>query len=188
LIINQLPKEAHINFYAAISKNLKGHNTQVKYDVVLNNDGSGYRMEAGCFIAPTDGVYFFMMNALRCQNSGALYMHMMHNDEIVSSTANLDENFESVSASVFLDLKKGDRVWIKLRVGQVYGHSPSHYTNFMGYRTFNKSPMRKTRDAEETRLEITDLEVGKLLAQDIVSSTLKEPELPYDNKVEEKQM
>jgi hypothetical protein len=72
---------------------------------------------------------------------------MMHDSAIVSSTSNLDEKFESVSASVILELKKDDVVWIKLRVGQVYGHSPSHYTNFMGYRICDLTKSRQSRDA-----------------------------------------
>ena len=125
---------SNVNFYAALSQNFKAQDEVIKYDIVLNNHGNGYDAITGIFLAPTNGIYFFQANSLKCQNSGQLYIHMMHNEAIVSSAANLDENFESVSTSVILELKKGDSVWVKLRIGQVYGHSPSNYSNFMGYR------------------------------------------------------
>ena len=123
----------NVNFYAALSQNFKASNERIKYDIVLNNHGNSYNATTGLFLAPTNGIYFFQTNSLRYR-SDQLYIHIMHNKAMVSSAANLDKNFESVSASVILELKKGDRVWVKLRVGQVYGHSPSNYSNFMGYR------------------------------------------------------
>jgi hypothetical protein len=159
-----MPQETHVNFYAALSKNFRGQSERIKYDILLNNDGQGYREKQGCFFAPTDGVYFFQTNALRCQNSGQLYVHIMHGSSIVSSTSNLDEKFESVSAAVVINLKKDDVVWIKLRVGQVYGHAPSHYTNFMAYRVCDTTPRHNKRDAEEMK-PLSDVELMKKFAE-----------------------
>jgi len=150
-IIEAMPEKTHVNFYAALSKNFRGQSERIKYDVVVNNSGEGYHEKQGCFFAPSDGIYFFQTNALRCQNSGQLYIHLMHGSSIVASTSNLDDKFESVSTSIVLKLKKDDVVWVKLRVGQVYGHAPSHYTTFTGYRVCDTTPSHHKRDANETR-------------------------------------
>lgn len=142
----------------------------IKYDTVMTNDGNGYQTTTGCFIAPTNGVYFIQSNALRCQNSGQLYIHIMHNSNIVSSTSNLDETFESVSASVVLNLRKGDVVWIKLRIGQVYGHSPSHYTNFMGYCITDEGTGRTARG----EIEMSEAEYVENARKIIAETLLKD--------------
>lgn len=181
VIMNMMPQAAHINFYAALSTNFKGVTDTIKYDVVLNNDGDGYNERQGCFVAPTDGIYFFMTNALRCQKSGPLYIHLMKNQQIVSSTSNLDDTFESCSASVFLNLSANDIVWVKLRVGQVYGHTPSHYTNFMGYRTANLTPQRAKKDIEN--IPLSKEQVGIRLAEYQVAAAIfdSQAKMPFED-------
>jgi hypothetical protein len=182
VLFDMLPEEAHINFFAGLSTNFRGHSDRIKYDSVLNNDGNGYKTKTGCFVAPTDGVYFFMTTALRCQKSGHLYIHIMKNEDIVASTSNMDDTFESVSSSCFLELKANDIIWVKLRVGQVYGHSPSHYTNFMGYRATNLTKERKARDTEsieEQLLEnvMSEDEISEKLAEYQVMAALNDKEI-----------
>jgi hypothetical protein len=166
-ICRKSAKPTKINFFAGLSTNYRGANSAIKYDTTMANDGNGYSASTGCFVAPVDGVYFIQTNALRCQNSGQLYIHIMHNSEIVSSTSNLDETFESVSASVVLNLAKGDVVWVKLRIGQVYGHSPSHYTNFMGYCVTDESKSRSGRDAIPLSQEEIDARAEKFIAEHV---------------------
>ena len=166
--LGKTTKPTKINFFAGLSSNFRGANSVIKYDTVMTNDGNGYQTTTGCFIAPTDGVYFIQSNALRCQNSGQLYIHIMHNSNIVSSTSNLDETFESVSASVVLNLRKGDVVWIKLRIGQVYGHSPSHYTNFMGYCITDEGSGRSARDEIELSQEQMIENARKIIAETLL--------------------
>jgi hypothetical protein len=90
----------------------------------------------------------------------------------------MDDTFESVSSSCFLELKANDRVWVKLRVGQVYGHAPSHYTNFMGYRTTNLTNERKTRDAEDDLVSMfSEEQIAEKFAEDQVAAALKDMEL-----------
>ena len=48
----------------------------------------------------------------------------MRNQEMVSSGTNQDVRFETTSCTAVLILKKGDCIWVRLRQGHVYGHSP----------------------------------------------------------------
>ena len=58
----------------------------------------------------------------------------MKNQEIVASGTNQDEKFETTSTSAILELEAGDRICVSLRQGWMYGHSPSHYSSFSGFR------------------------------------------------------
>lgn len=60
-------------------------------------------------------------------------MHLMRNKEMISSGTNQDVRFETTSTSAVLQLRKGDVMWVRLRQGTVYGHTPSHYSTFSGY-------------------------------------------------------
>merc|ERR1712168_200921 len=179
-------KPPQINFYVALANNFRGDNAGIKYDVVVNNEGNGFKIKTGCFIAPIHGIYHFQINALRCQHSGALYIHMMHNSDMVSSTANLGDNFESVSASVVIEMKQGDVLWIKIRQGQVYGHSSSKYTNFMGYlitdlRIKNVSELKRDTRGIEKSAEYEEQEeqrVGLMMAESIINQQKFEKDMP----------
>lgn len=179
-------KPPQINFYVALANNFRGDNAGIKYDVVVNNEGNGFKIKTGCFIAPIHGIYHFQINALRCQHSGALYIHMMHNSDMVSSTANLGDNFESVSASVVIEMKQGDVLWIKIRQGQVYGHSSSKYTNFMGYlitdlRTKNVSELKRDTRGIEKSAEYEEQEeqrVRLMMAESIINQQKFEKDMP----------
>ena len=61
-------------------------------------------------------------------------MHLMKNQEIVSSGMNQDDGYETTSCSALLQLEAGDRICVSLRKGQMFGHSPSHYSTFSGFR------------------------------------------------------
>ena len=58
----------------------------------------------------------------------------MKNQDIISSGTNQDVRFETTACTAILELKAGDCIWVRLRQGAVYGHSPSHYSTFSGFR------------------------------------------------------
>ena len=58
----------------------------------------------------------------------------MKNQEMISSGTNQDVRFETTACTAILELKAGDCIWVRLRQGAVYGHSPSHYSTFSGFR------------------------------------------------------
>ena len=121
-----------VAFMAGLTRNVNGVNQALAFDNVLTNEGRAYRSSTGCFIAPASGIYVFHTHVLRCKNSGGLYMHIMKNNQIVSSGTNQDTRFETTSASSVLALRRGDVVWVRLRQGIAYGHA-AHYTSFSGF-------------------------------------------------------
>ena len=68
-------------------------------DLTLKNQKSG---DTGSFTAPYDGTYAFHVHVLRCQNSGALFVHLMKNQDMVSSATNQDVRFETTSCTAIL--------------------------------------------------------------------------------------
>lgn len=130
--------QAQVSFMAALSQNFIERGDAITFDTVLTNQNEAgnqpaYDQETGSFNAPVDGTYIFHVNVLRCQNSGPLFVHLMRNQEMVSSGTNQDVRFETTSCTAVLILKKGDCIWVRLRQGHVYGHSPSHYSTFSGF-------------------------------------------------------
>lgn len=121
-----------VAFMAGLTRNTPGNNHGLAFDHVITNQGGGYRSATGCFIAPAGGMYVFHVHVLRCRSSGALYIHLMKNHEIISSGTNQDNRFETTSTTAVLQLRRADVVWVKLRQGIAYGHN-AHYSSFSGF-------------------------------------------------------
>ena len=73
--------------------------------------------DTGSFTAPYDGTYTFHVHVLRCQNSGALFVHLMKNQDMVSSATNQDVRFETTSCTAILGMmlspfNASDHKWI----------------------------------------------------------------------------
>lgn len=122
-----------VAFMAGLSRNFQGRNSGICFDHVITNHGGAYRSSSGCFVVPAAGCYVFHVHILRCRSSGPLYVHLMRNADIISSATNQDSRFETTSSTAVLQLRRGDVVWVRLRQGVAYGHSPSHYSTFSGY-------------------------------------------------------
>lgn len=126
-------RQEQVAFMAGLTQNFQGNNQQIPFDNVVTNNGGAYRSATGCFIVPAAGVYVFHVHILRCRSSGALYVHLMRNGDMICSATNQDTRFETTSMTAVLTLQRGDVVWVRLRQGIAYGHSPSHYSTFTGY-------------------------------------------------------
>ena len=121
-----------VAFMAGLSHNVQGLNQALLFDDVIANEGGAYRPASGSFVAPAGGLYVFHVHVLRCRSSGCLYIHLMKNNEIISSGTNQDNRFETTSTSAVMALRRNDVVWVRLRQGIAYGHT-AHYTSFSGF-------------------------------------------------------
>ncbi|CAG2185782.1 C1QL [Mytilus edulis] len=123
-------------FSASLSKSQNlGSNTNVLFDKVWTNVGNGYSTQTGVFTVPTGGLY-----QISCTVVGAsgktLRVHLWKNEQkTVGLYPNL-ANFNSATLNMVLDLKEGDRVYIRHGNSQselVYNEPGTDSSMFSGY-------------------------------------------------------
>ena len=110
------------------------HNEVAKFDKVWTNIGNGYDASSGIFTAPRGGVYQFSCSAMT--NSGkTLRLHLMKNDQQTVSLYPGNSGYNMGTLSMVLELKKGDRVYMKQggREKNLYSEAGSNFSMFSGY-------------------------------------------------------
>ena len=110
------------------------HNEVAKFDKVWTNIGNGYDASSGVFTAPRGGVYQFSCSAMTA-SSKTLRLHLMKNDQRTVSLYPGQTGHNMGTLSMVLELKKGDRVYMK-QVGSensLYSESGSNFCMFSGY-------------------------------------------------------
>jgi len=123
-------------FGASFTKNVNlANNEVVKFDKVWTNIGNGYDSSSGVFTAPRGGVYQFSCSAMAYFGK-TLRLHLMKNDQQTVSLypGNVGHNMGTLS--MVLELKKGDRVYIKHPASggnSFYSESGSNFSMFSGY-------------------------------------------------------
>ncbi|XP_063443019.1 complement C1q-like protein 3 [Mytilus trossulus] len=104
----------------------------VKFDKVWTNAGKGYNPNSGIFTAPKKG--FYQITATMMSQSGKwFHASIWKNDE---KTVGLytGQGHKTGSASIVLNLKKGDRVFVKhYNMSQTIYSDSNHYTMFSGF-------------------------------------------------------
>ena len=104
----------------------------VKFEYVRVNRGQGYNPSTGVFTAPRKGLY--NIACLILGNSGhAVNYQLNKNDALYTKGYSTKGIYTSSTISSLVELKKGDRVFIKHRAStseQIYG---DHHSTFSGY-------------------------------------------------------
>jgi hypothetical protein len=110
------------------------NNEVVKFDKVWTNIGNGYDSSSGVFTAPRGGVYQFSCSAMTASDK-TLRLHLMKNDQRTVSLYPGQSGYNTGTLSMVLELKKGDRVYIKQggRGKSLYSESGSNFCMFSGY-------------------------------------------------------
>ena len=110
-------------------------NEVAKFDKVWTNIGNGYDASSGIFTAPRGGVYQFSCSAMT--NSGkTLRLHLMKNDQQTVSLYPGQTGHNMGTLSMVLELKKGDRVYMKhcdTSETSLYSEPGSNFCMFSGY-------------------------------------------------------
>ena len=110
-------------------------NEVAKFDKVWTNICNGYDASSGVFTAPRGGVYQFSCSAMT--NSGkTLRLHLMKNDQRTVSLYPGQSGYNMGTLSMVLELKKGDRVYIKqggTSEDSLYSEPGSNFSMFSGY-------------------------------------------------------
>ena len=110
-------------------------NEVAKFDKVWTNIGNGYDSSSGVFTVPRGGVYQFSCSAMT-GNGKTLLLHLMKNDQRTVSLYPGTGGHNMGTLSMVLELKKGDRVYMKhpgSRYNNLYSESGYNYSMFSGY-------------------------------------------------------
>ena len=123
-------------FGASFTKHVNlANNEVVKFDKVWTNIGNGYDSSSGVFTVPRGGVYQFSCSAMTYSGK-TLRLHLMKNDQRTVSLYPGDSGYNMGTLSMVLELKKGDRVYIKhpaTSEKSLYSESEYNYSMFSGY-------------------------------------------------------
>lgn len=121
-------------FFASLTKDttLSGVNDVVKFDDVKINVGRGYDRNTGVFTAPRNGVYVISCLILG-RKSSEVHFQLNKNNDLYTGGYVSNINYGSNTLNSFLNLKKGDRVYIKHRINAVQNINGHHFSTFSGY-------------------------------------------------------
>ncbi|CAC5403859.1 unnamed protein product [Mytilus coruscus] len=110
------------------------------FNTVITNLGNGYDSSNGIFTAPSNGVYIFSWTVL-CLHGKEFYNQLILNENIIAknyaSSVKVADH-ASGSQNVILEIKKDDRVFIRIQEGRtgqyMYGDG---WSTFSGYKLYN---------------------------------------------------
>ena len=122
-------------FFASLVKHpytLTGINDVVKFEDVRVNRGEGYNPSTGVFTAPRKGLYH--VSCLILGNNGHDVTYQLNkNDALFTAGYSTKGAYTSSTLSVIVEMKKGDRVFIKHRTSGSQQITGNHHSTFSGY-------------------------------------------------------
>uniref|UniRef100_A0A673CGN7 Cerebellin 18 n=1 Tax=Sphaeramia orbicularis TaxID=375764 RepID=A0A673CGN7_9TELE len=99
-------------------------NTTIPYDVIILNDGDGYKPALGVFTASCSGLYSFTFTVYSkvAKPSERMFykVQLVKNGVVVASTVenNKQDSEDSATQVVLLVLQRGDQVYVELKTGR----------------------------------------------------------------------
>jgi hypothetical protein len=111
---------------------LTGINDVVKFEDVRVNRGQGYNPSTGVFTAPRKGLYH--ISCLILGNNGHVVTYQLNkNDAVYTYGYSTKGVYTSSTISSLMEMKKGDRVFIKHRTSVSEQINGNHHSTFSGY-------------------------------------------------------
>jgi len=111
-----------------------GLNQKILFDRVDLNEGNGFHVNQGVFIAPASGIYIFSFTIQ--SNPSHSYLHadlVLNGRRIVTFHGAPGTTYDQGSHTVFLNVRAGEEVWVQ---NDDFGHEYVHgdmYSSFSGY-------------------------------------------------------
>ena len=105
----------------------------VKFENVWTNNKNCYNPTTGVFTAPKTGLYQVSATVMS-SSSKALYAHLWQNENrLVAFYA--AAGYNEATANTLLNLKKNDRLYLKVKGGSyaIHNHKDYQYSLFSGY-------------------------------------------------------
>ncbi|XP_013406648.1 C1q-related factor [Lingula anatina] len=108
----------------------------VRFDTIVTNFGNGFSIYTGIFTVPMAGTYFFIFHGLTNSDKSS-HMELVKNGKLITSgygnSAQGSGKFATISSSAILEVKLGDKVWVQVSGGGVYGAQHAPHASFSGY-------------------------------------------------------
>nr|XP_011414239.2 complement C1q-like protein 4 [Crassostrea gigas] len=135
-------RQSQIAFHVRLTHNIVnlGIHQSIEFDKVLLNDGNGYSIYSGHFVAPVSGLYVFAWTISSGDHHCIVYDVVKNNEILVYfiSDANDHRDWAVSSGTAVTRMNAGDRVWIRVSNIEIYC---SHYvfgtglgtSSFAGY-------------------------------------------------------
>ena len=121
-------------FFASLVKHpytVTGVNAVVKFEDARVNRGQGYNPSTGVFTAPRKGLYH-MSCLILGMTGNDMHYQLNKNDAVYTNGYVSKGPYISSTISALVDMKKGDRLFIKNNSRSVQIHG-AHYSTFSGY-------------------------------------------------------
>ena len=111
-----------------------GINQNILFDHVELNEGNGFHVNQGVFIAPTTGIYVFSFTIMRHPMNSYMHADLMLNGRIIAKAHGAPgSTWDQGSHTVFLNVHAGDDVWVQ---NADFEHEYVHgdmFSSFSGY-------------------------------------------------------
>ena len=111
---------------------LKGIDDVVTFDDVRVNRGQGYNSLTGVFTAPRKGLYHFSC-VITAHSSHHVHYQLNKNDAVYINGYSNKSGHATSTISDVVEMKKGDRVFIKHGNSNYEEITGSHHSTFSGY-------------------------------------------------------
>jgi hypothetical protein len=122
-------------FAAVIEKHpfiLRGINDVVKFDKIRFNRGQCYNPSTGVFTAPRKGLYHFSC-AIIANASHQVHYQLNKNDAVYIKGYSNKSGYATSTINDVIEMKKGDRVYIKHRSSNYEEINGHYHSTFSGY-------------------------------------------------------
>ncbi|CAC5359537.1 C1QL [Mytilus coruscus] len=126
--------ERRPTFFSSLktSQTLSNIKDIVKFDDAKINIGGGYDSTTGIYTAPRNGIYIFSCTIM-ATGGGEVHFQLNKNDQLYTGGYAAKSNHGSQTVNSLIELRTGDKVYIKHRTSLSQIVHGSHYSTFSGY-------------------------------------------------------
>lgn len=103
------------------------------FNAVISNVGNGYNPSTGVFTSPQKGTYVFFVSAIENNKQDLGVDIVLNSVSKVRAIGNNSAGYQTGTNMVVLNLKKGDRVWVRHSYGKGYHTHSVPLTTFAGF-------------------------------------------------------
>jgi len=114
------------------SQNDVARNQNIMFENVPLNEGNGFNLQRGVFIATKQGVFMFTVNLVHVNQPNPFHAALVHNGNVIVKLHGESNTWDQTSQTVYLTLAPGDEVYVRnidFDHETIYG---DNYSSFSG--------------------------------------------------------